>query len=148
LDDVHQDLRSHSTEIVMTSPGASTIPVGWPLLPLPDADGALAWPDAETSVRQTIEVILRTRPGEQLMRPRFGGGLEEFVHEPNTLVTRRRIHDAIVDALGRWEPRIDVTTVEVWEVPDQPTAVRVEIAYRLRLTGAVEQVGLTMSTNG
>lgn len=134
----------------MTAPAPlrAAIPVGWPLLPLPDATGTLAWPDAETSVRQTIEAVLRTRPGEQLMRPRFGGGLEDFVHEPNTLVTRRRIHDAITDALGRWEPRITVDRVEVWEVPNDATQVRVEIAYRLRRTGAAEQIGLTMSTNG
>jgi phage baseplate assembly protein W len=134
----------------MTAPVAppSPIPVGWPLLPVPDDAGVLEWPGAEASVRQTIEAILRTRPGERLMRPRFGGGLEDFVHEQNTLVTRRRIHDAIVDALGRWEPRIDVDQVEVWELPDQPTQVRVEIAYRLRRTGATQQLGLTMSTSG
>lgn len=130
----------------MTAP--SPIPVGWPLLPLPNTNGLLEWPDAERSVRQTIEVILRTRPGEQLMRPRFGGGLEDFLHEPNTLVTRRRIHDAIVDALTTWEPRIDVDRVEVWEVPEEAAQVRVEISYRLRRTGAVEQIGLTMSTSG
>ena len=134
----------------MTTPTMDdrAIGVGWPLLPLPDAQGQLAWPDAETSVRQTIEAILRTRPGEQLMRPRFGGGLEEFVHEQNTLVTRRRIQDAIVDALTKWEPRIDLDHVEVWEVPNDATQVRVEIAYRLHRTGAVQQIGLTMSTSG
>jgi phage baseplate assembly protein W len=134
----------------MTAPvrPPSPIAIGWPLLPMPNAAGRLEWPDAESSVRQTIEAILRTRPGEQLMRPRFGGGLEDFVHEQNTLVTRRRIHDAIVDALGRWEPRIDLDRVEVWEVPDQPTHVRVEIQYRMRRTGATQQLGLTMSTSG
>jgi phage baseplate assembly protein W len=133
---------------MMTAPTRTGIAVGWPLLPLPDEHGALAWPDAESSVRQTIEAILRTRVGEQLMRPRFGGDLERFVHEPNTLVTRRRIHDAIVDALGKWEPRITVERVEVWEVQNAPTQVRVEIAYQLRRTGASEQIGLTLATNG
>lgn len=132
----------------MTAPVRSTIAVGWPLLPLPDENGLLAWPDAETSVRQTIEAILRTRVGEQLMRPRFGGSLEDFVHEPNTLTTRRRIHDAIVAALTTWEPRITLDRVEVWEVASDATQVRVEIAYRLRRTGAAEQVGLTLITNG
>jgi phage baseplate assembly protein W len=132
----------------MTTPVRSTIAVGWPLLPLPDENGQLAWPDAETSVRQTIEAILRTRLGEQLMRPRFGGSIEDFVHEPNTLTTRRRIHDAIVAALTTWEPRITLDRVEVWEVASDATQVRVEIAYRLRRTGAAEQVGLTLITNG
>jgi phage baseplate assembly protein W len=132
----------------MTVPLRPPTAVGWPLLPVPDAAGRLVWPDAATSVRQTIQAILRTRPGEQLMRPRFGGGLEEFVHEQNTLVTRRRIRNAIVDALAKWEPRIDVDRVEVWEMPERPTEVRVEIAYRLHRSGAQQQIGLTMSTSG
>ena len=124
-------------------PGAAA-PIGWPLLPLPDADGRLRFPGLEVSVRQMIEVLLRTRPGEQLMRPRFGGGLDLFLHEPNTLTTRRRIRDVVADTLERWEPRVVVDAIEVWEVADEPTHVRVEITYRLRRTGVVQQVALTM----
>ena len=123
-------------------------PVSWPLLPLPDAQGRLRYPTPEASVRQLIEVILRTRPGEQLMRPRFGGGLEDFVHEQNTLTTRRRIRDAIAEALERWEGRILVDRIDVWEVPDRPTQVRVEIGYRLRRTGAAQEVSLSMAVEG
>lgn len=132
----------------MTVPPLPAAAVGWPLLPLPDEGGRLRFPTPETSVRQLIEVVLRTRPGEQLMRPRFGGGLEEFVHEPNQLTTRRRIREVIAASLESWEPRILLDRVEVWEVPDQPTQVRVEIAYRLRRTGAAQQVGLSMSMEG
>jgi Baseplate wedge protein gp25 len=71
-------------------PALPALAVGWPLLPTPDADGALAWPTAAISVKQMIEVILRTAPGEQLMRPEFGAGLVRLVPEPNTLATRAR----------------------------------------------------------
>jgi uncharacterized protein len=93
-------------------------------------------------------VILRTRPGEQLMRPRFGGGLEEFIHEQNTLTTRRRIRDLIAESLERWESRVLVDRIDVWEVPDRPTHVRVEIGYRLRRTGAAQAVSLSMAVEG
>ena len=122
--------------------------IGWPLLPLPDSRGMLRYPTLEESVRQSIQVILRTRPGEQLMRPRFGGGLERFVNEQNTLATRRRIRELVTDALGRWEQRIILDRVEVTEHPDRPTHVRVVIGYRLRRTGAMEQVGLSMNLDG
>jgi phage baseplate assembly protein W len=117
-------------------------------MPLPDARGTLSYPTLEESVRQSIQVILRTRPGEQLMRPRFGGGLERFVNEQNTIATRRRIRELITEALGRWEPRIILDRVEVTEHPDRPTHVRVVIGYRLRRTGAVEQIGLSMNLDG
>ncbi len=122
--------------------------LGWPLLPLPDSRGTIGHPTLEESVRQSIQVILRTRPGEQLMRPRFGGGLERFVNEQNTIATRRRIRELITDSLERWEQRIILDRVEVTEHPDRPTHVRVVIGYRLRRTGALEQVGLSMNLDG
>lgn len=119
-------------------------PIGWPLLPLPDAAGELHWPTLERSVADQIRVILMTRPGEQLMRAAFGGGLENQLHEPNTLTTRRRIHDLITSSLGRWEQRILLDDVTVDEVPGEPARVRVEISYRLRRTGAPRRAGLTL----
>jgi phage baseplate assembly protein W len=118
--------------------------IGWPLLPVPDSEGRLNFPSLEESVRQSIRVILQTRPGEQLMRPRFGAGLADFVNEQNTLTTRRRITDLIKQSLERWERRIILNRVEVNEVPGEPTHLRVEIAYQLKRNGAAEQVGLTM----
>jgi phage baseplate assembly protein W len=119
--------------------------VGWPLLPLPDAAGELRYPSFADSVRQSIKVILQTRPGEQLMRPHFGAGLERFVHEQNTLTTRRRIRDLVTASLARWEPRILLDRVDVTEVAERPTQVRVVIHYRLRRTGAAQQLGLSMN---
>ncbi len=119
-------------------------PVGWPLLPLPQ-NGELKYPSLAESVSQSIRVILLTRPGEQLMRPSFGGGLQRFLHEPGTLVTRRRIQDAIAESLALWEPRIIVDRIEVWEGQERPDTVRVEIAYRLKRTGQALSMTLTMN---
>ena len=119
--------------------------LGWPLLPVPDVYGQLSYPDLEESIRQSIQVILSTRPGEQLMRPDFGGGLDSMVYEPNTLTTRRRIRDLVQNALSRWEPRILLDRVEAWEVENQPDQVRVEIVYRLARTGAPAQMGITVA---
>ncbi|HEX2828597.1 MAG TPA: GPW/gp25 family protein [Burkholderiales bacterium] len=124
---------------------SATVPlIGWPLLPLPDAQGRLSYPDLEQSVRELIRVILSTRPREQLMRPDFGAGLDLLLHEPNTLATRREIRDRVQSALERWEKRILLDRVEVWDVEGEPTHVRVEIAYRLARTGAPGVVALTM----
>ncbi|MGB3294649.1 MAG: GPW/gp25 family protein [Phormidesmis sp.] len=124
------------------------IPTGWPLLPLPDDQGQLHYPSLPQSIRQLIEVILRTRPGEQLMRPGFGGGLENFLQQPNTLVTRRRIQSAIAAALQQWEPRILLHRVAVEEVPEKPTHIRIEIVYQIKRSGLAQQLGLTMELEG
>jgi uncharacterized protein len=119
-------------------------PIGFPLLALPDDDGCLAWPSLERSVAEQIRVILLTRPGELLMHAEYGAGLANFLHEPNTLTTQRRIRDAISASLTRWEKRIVVDDVGVAEVPGEPARLRVDIAYRLRRTGAAKRTGLTL----
>ena len=123
-------------------------PLGWPLLPVPDADGCLQWGSLADSVRQTVQVILATRPGEQLMHSEFGAGLADFLHEPNTLTTRRRLRDAVTAALTRFEPRILLDRVDVREVPGRASELRVEVAYRLRRTGAPAQLGATVTFVG
>lgn len=118
--------------------------IGWPLFAVPDEHGRLDYPDLERSVRDSIRVILATRPGEQLMRPDFGGGLDRLLHEPNTLATRRRIRDLVADSLARWERRLVLDRVDVWEVANEPTQLRVEVAYRLVRTGAAASLAMTM----
>lgn len=132
----------------MTIRANVTRPLSWPLLPVPDQDGHLHFPSLEESVRQSIRVILLTRPGEQLMRPTFGAGLARFVHLPNTLETRRRLRDVVLESLERWEPRILVEEVLVQEVADHPTTVRVDISFRLRRTGQRSQLGLSVALGG
>ncbi|HNT40446.1 MAG TPA: GPW/gp25 family protein [Rubrivivax sp.] len=118
--------------------------IGWPLFAVPDADGRLDWPGLEASVRHAIRVILSTRPGEQLMRPEFGAGLDRLLHAPNNLSTRRQIHDWTMSALSRWERRILLDRVDVLEVPERPSELRVEIAYRLARSGAADAVAVTV----
>ena len=118
--------------------------IGWPLFAVPDEHGRLAFPDLERSVRDAIRIILSTRPGEQLMRPDFGGGLDRMLHQPNTLATRRRIRELVSDSLARWERRIVLDRVDVWEVQGEPTQLRVEVAYRLLRTGAASSLALML----
>lgn len=129
-------------------PAHAAEPIGWPLLPVPDANGQLGYPGLAQSVRERIQVLLSTRPGEQLMRPGFGAGLENLLTEPNTVATRSRIRGLVEDALKRWETRIVVEGIAVDPVSDAASGVadgvRVEIAYRHKRTGAPARIGMTL----
>ena len=120
-----------------------TDPVSWPFLPKPQS-GQLNYPGLAQSVRDAIRIILTTRPGEQLMRPRFGAGLQSFLDEGNTLPMRAQIQTAITENLQSAETRIIVDRVDVDTVPNAPDQVHVQIAYRLLRTNAPQQIGLTM----
>jgi hypothetical protein len=118
-------------------------PIGWPFLPLPKA-GVLSFPTLEQSVRDSIRVILMTRPGEQLMRPRYGAGLQSFLDEDNTITLRAQIQTTIIQSLQNYENRIVVDAVDVDPVPGSPAEVQVQIHYRLLRTNAQQQIGVTM----
>jgi hypothetical protein len=107
-----------------TSPG--TVPD-----PASGAGGTVPLISGMALVRQSIETILDTEPGERVMEPLFGCGLRRYLMAPNNAATRTAIRNDVVEALTLWEPRIRVTEVSV--TPGEvPTLLYLDIAF-LRL---------------
>ena len=123
-------------------------PIGWPLLGVPDADGQWAWPSLERSVAEGLRKLLSVRPGELLMHADYGAGLQDFLHEPNTLAVRARIKARIETAVARYEGRAQLDRVEVREDETDAAAVRVELHYRLRRSGESRQMNLAINLGG
>ena len=108
-------------------------------------DGRVAFSEGEQNIRESIQIILRTDLKERLMQPDFGGGLGPLLFEPNTATTRQLISNQIAAALGSWEPRINVESVDVEPDPNDPQAVVVAITYQLVATQAHEQINLGLA---
>lgn len=119
-------------------------PISWPFLPKPNAAGVMSYPNLDQSVRNAIRIILTTRPGEQLMTPYFGAGLQNFLDEGNTVAMRRQIQTTIQDNLQQYENRVTVDAVEVTSVAGAPAQVYVQIQYRVIRTNASGQIGVTV----
>lgn len=111
-------------------------------------DGRVAWSSGAQNVRESIRIILQTNLRERVMRPNFGGGLRQFLYEPNTLSTRTQIEERTRRALARWEPRAAVEQVNAEPAPDEPSEVVLTIAYTVRETGSRERVRLTLDLGG
>ena len=108
------------------------------------SDGRVAWSEGEASVREAIEIVLKTERGERLRLPEFGAGLGRFLFEPNTTATRNQLRERIARALAAWEPRIEVESIEVEPDGSDADAACVTIAYRLVATEMLERLGLTV----
>src|SRR5215471_10165584 len=100
-------------------PGSSAVIDAWlgtgvpfPLRP-DSATGRIDWLGGMELVRQSVETILDTEPGERIMMPAFGCGLRRFLMAPNNATTRSAIQQDVAYALNTWEPRIRVTEVSV-----------------------------------
>ncbi|WP_127500893.1 GPW/gp25 family protein [Actinoplanes solisilvae] len=118
----------------MADPSQPSIVEAWlgagPRFPMrPDPrSGRIPLVRGDELVRQSIETILDTEPGERIMLPTFGCGLRRYLMAPNTTATRTAIAEDITEALGRWEARIQVTNVAVTAGED-PALVWIEISF-------------------
>jgi uncharacterized protein len=99
----------------------------FPIRPDPETR-SFGFVDGMEIIRQSVEQILDTEPGERIMLPGFGCGLRRYLMEPNTLTTRTSMEQDITDSLRRWEPRIRLTNVAV-TAGEEPSLVWIEIAY-------------------
>lgn len=62
-------------------------------------------------IYQSISAILKTTPGERFFLPEFGSDIHKLLFEPNDYILEDLLKLYIKDALGKWEPRIDVTNI-------------------------------------
>jgi hypothetical protein len=109
---------------------------GWAFPVRPGPAGGLALLGGIEKIRQSIEIILSTAPGERQMLPEFGCGIHDLVFQANTAVLRGLLKAQIREALTRWEPRIDVLDVTVTSAPGANNLLNVGISYRVRANNA------------
>jgi phage baseplate assembly protein W len=105
---------------------------GWSFPPRPDGRGGIAMALEYDDIDQAISIILSTPIGQRVMRPTFGSRLQElvFAHaNPNTWGLAELY---VTEALGFWEPRIDVLEVVAATDPDNRELLKLHIHYRVK----------------
>jgi phage baseplate assembly protein W len=114
--------------------GASFVGRGfsWPMEV--DHTGSIRLTTSVEDIERSMRIILMTAPGERVMRPRFGCEIWDLVFEPVTQGLFGLIANAVFEALGQWEPRVEVDTVTPVEDPDDSSLVQVNVSYRMRDT--------------
>jgi phage baseplate assembly protein W len=96
--------------------------------------GEIALVSGERDIEQAIRIILETAPGERVMRPEFGCHIHELLFAPRDAATEALLIEYVEQALGRWEPRIDVREVKITPDPRNDGAVFIEISYEIKST--------------
>ena len=77
-----------------------------------DQRGVLALSHGVTDIEQAIRMILGTAPGERPMRPEFGCAVHDLVFDTIDAEMVGKVEAAVHRALARWEPRIDVESLD------------------------------------
>jgi phage baseplate assembly protein W len=98
------------------------------------ARGGIAMAEGDEEIRQAIIIIVRTRHGGRVMRPEFGCRIWELIFAPNNSATWTLAEHHVREALGMWEPRIEVDAVHALPDPDDPATMQVEVEYTIKTT--------------
>jgi uncharacterized protein len=112
-----------------------------------DATGGIAESAGAARIRQSIMIILGTRPGERIMRPDFGCDLHSLAFAPNTPATANLARHYVESALARWEPRIELTGVHVRNDLGS-AALLIDVGYRDRSTGDQRTLAVAFPLEG
>jgi phage baseplate assembly protein W len=110
------------------------------------ASGAVSSSEHEENIRQCVTLVLGTRPGERQMLPEFGCAIHDLVFAPNTQATANLVTHHVRRALEKWEPRIELISVDSW--PEGPGSLRVAVRYRIKATLTEQGVALLLSNGG
>ncbi|WP_437338767.1 GPW/gp25 family protein [Sorangium sp. So ce296] len=98
-----------------------------------DPRGAAATTDDDDHVRDMLEQLLLTSPGERVNRPDFGCGLLRQVFEPNSLELAAGVQFTVQASILRWLG--DIIEPQAVEVTADDGALRVTVSYARRRTG-------------
>ncbi len=88
----------------------------------------------ETDIKESLQVLLSTRPGERIMLPGYGCSLETLLFEPINLTLTTNITDIIHTAILYYEPRIDLEHVTLDQQYILDGRIDIILDYRIRTT--------------
>jgi phage baseplate assembly protein W len=98
-----------------------------------DGRGRTGLTDEADHIRDMIEQLLLTSPGERVNRPGFGCGLLRLVFEPTSPELAATLQFTIRAALQQWLG--DVIEPGPVEVVSEDSTLRVTVQYVIRRTG-------------
>lgn len=98
-----------------------------------DGRGRTATAEPDPHIRQMIEQVLFTAPGERVNRPDFGCGLLHLVFAPNSAELAAATQFLVQGSLQQWLG--DLIAVEGVQVEAFESQLRVAVQYVVKRTG-------------
>lgn len=107
-----------------------------------DQNGKTAGSTDDNHIRDMIEQVLFTAPGERVNRPSFGSGLLQLVFEPNSNELSATTQFLVQSSLQQWLG--DLIEVNDVKIESEEASLTVSVVYMVRST---QQVGLVTFTH-
>ena len=111
-----------------------------------DGRGRTAQTADADHIRDLIEQVLLTAPGERVMRPDFGSGLLQLVFEPNSIPVAATTQTLVQASLQQHLSHL--IAVMAVQVENDDGALRVNIDYRVLRDGSAQQATVSLPGAG
>lgn len=120
--------------------------VGWNFpVEVSDRNGKIQTSLDKANIRQSVEIILLTEPGERIAHPTFGTKLHQFLFESMNSQTEEMIRREVCQALYTWESRIADIVVDINRDRYSEGVLQVNVSYRIVNSGEKDAVEVTLS---
>lgn len=111
-----------------------------------DARGATAQTDDDDHLRDLIEQVLFTSPGERVNRPTFGSGLLQLTFSPASEQAAAAVQMLVQGSLQQWLG--DLIVVEAVEVEASDATLSIAVQFQSRRDGQRRVAQFEHATGG
>lgn len=97
-----------------------------------DDDGNFTLVSEDQDIKEAILIILNTAPGERVMRPEFGCGINNYVFSVINNSNLKLIEEEVEKALILYEPRILLEDIQVSVDESEGSKLIISIDYSVK----------------
>lgn len=104
-------------------------------------EGGVAMVEDQEDIRQSLQILFSTAPGERVMRPDYGCDLNSIMFENLGEDLLADIERKITESILRYETRVVLNSLQVTQSPGTPSQLIVSVSYRVRgsdMTGKLD----------
>ena len=133
-------------------------PPGEPVGLVLDPSGAIDTVADDEAVRQSLLMLISTRPGERVMRPEYGCDLHRLLFAPNDATTAGLAMHYVRRAIEQFETRVEILELTAGRAdrgqddergalhdPHDGTLLRIDLVYRVKSTRTTDRLTLHMN---
>lgn len=107
-----------------------------------DGRGRTVTAGSDDHVRQMLEQLLFTRPGERLRQPTLGCGLMDLLFGPTSPEVAAAVEATVATAVAQWLG--DVIALQRIDVTAQDSTLLIDLGYVVLSTGAPSSASLSV----
>ncbi|UZM16231.1 GPW/gp25 family protein [Pseudomonas kielensis] len=127
----------------MTNTTTGRLGRGWAFPPVFAISGDYSGPtlvEDQDDIRQSLQILFSTLPGERIMRATYGCDLHAYLFENISEDLLADIRRSIRDSVLRYEPRVELLNTTAQQNAQHPTRLDITLNYRVRGTDDMGQI--------